>query len=71
MTVWYPNDEVLSKDHLQTISEHAASRSSGGEWGKGQGRSQCIYYILELFLHMTMLLEVVPVYTKACNINFI
>ena len=37
---------------------------------KGEGRSQCIYYILELFLHMTMLLEAVPVYTKACNINF-
>ena len=38
--------------------------------GKGEGRSQCIYYILELFLRMTMLLEAVSVYTKACNINF-
>ena len=38
--------------------------------GKGEGRSQRMYYILELFLHMTMLLEAVPVYIKACNINF-
>ena len=37
--------------------------------GKGEGRSQCIYIIiLELFLHMTMLSEAVPVYTKATSL---